>query len=75
MQLRGEVAKRVVARGSKSEREAVVLITADAEYVLRRTGGNAFADPELDALVGKTLRAEGTVHGYTFLMDRWQIES
>jgi hypothetical protein len=72
MQLRGKVVRKTVAIGSKSEHAAVVLVTADAEYVLRRSGGNAFADPELDALVGETIRASGTLHGYTFLVDSWE---
>jgi hypothetical protein len=71
MQLRGKVVRKSVGTGSKSEREAVVLVTPDAEYVLRRSGGNAFADAELDALVGATIRASGTLHGYTFLIDSW----
>jgi hypothetical protein len=74
MELRGRVAKKVTNRGSKSERDAVILITADAEYALRRAGGNPFADPELDALVGHTIHADGTVHGYTFIMQSWTIE-
>jgi hypothetical protein len=72
MQLRGKVVRKSVGAGSKSERAAVVLVTADGEYVLRRSGGNAFADPELDALVGAKIRATGTLHGYTFLVDSWE---
>ena len=74
MQLRGKVVRKPVGAGSKSDRAAVVLVTPDAEYVLRRRGGNAFADPELDALVGVTIRATGTLHGYTFLVDSWERE-
>lgn len=74
MLLRGKVVRKPVGSGSKSERDAVVLITPDAEYVLRRVGGNAFADPELDGLVGSEIRATGTLHGYTFLMDGWAHE-
>jgi hypothetical protein len=51
---------------------AVVLATAHGEFVLRRAGGNAFADPELDALVGSEIEAEGTLHGHTFLLDSWE---
>jgi hypothetical protein len=72
MQLAGEVIRKTIAPGSKSERAAVVLKTAQGtEYVLRRKGGNAFADAELDQLVGRHIRAEGLLHGYTFVLDRW----
>jgi hypothetical protein len=69
----GRVERKQVARASKSSREAVVLVTAGGEYVLRRAGANAFADPELETLVGQQIRAEGTLHGYTFLMTHWQV--
>jgi hypothetical protein len=68
----GTVTRRLVAPGSKSEREAVVLDTGARTLVLRRRGGNAFADPELDALVGRRIRARGTEHGGTLLMDGWE---
>ena len=55
----------------KSERDAVVLKFADQEFVLRRTGGNPFADPELDCLVGKRIRCDGTAHGQYFIMTNW----
>ena len=56
----GDVVRRRVGEGSKSERDAVMLDTADASFVLRRRGGNAFSDPQLDALVGRRARLEGT---------------
>jgi len=74
MELIGEVRKKQVAAGSKSERQAVVLRTQDAEYVLRIIGGNAFHDERLEALVGKRIRVEGELHGTTFLMRRWSDE-
>ena len=67
----GRVSRQLVAPGSKSEREAVVLDTEDMQYVLRRMGGNPFADPQLDELVGKTVRAVGEVHGPDFIMSEW----
>ena len=74
MRMRGRVLKKPFAVGSKSEREAVVFSTGQGEYVLRRLGGNAFQDPELEALVGKCIRGEGTLHGYTFILERWEEE-
>jgi len=71
MQFHGKVVKRPFAVGSKSEREAVLLVTPAGDYVLRRLGGNAFQDPELEALVGQTISAEGELHGYTLIMGSW----
>jgi len=58
--------------GSKSERDAVYLETDEGSFVLRRTGGNPLFDPDLVALVGKTIRCLGEVHGYTLTMARWE---
>lgn len=69
--LTGEVTRDALASGSKSERDAVLLKTDRGTFVLRRAGGNAFRDPELDELVGKRITATGEVHGYTFLMASW----
>jgi hypothetical protein len=74
MQFRGEVVRHAVARGSKSARPAVLLRTADREYVLRRQGGNPFHDPVLDALVGHTIAGEGTLHDdHVLIMSTWHM--
>lgn len=67
----GTVRRRLVAEGSKSEHDAVVLATPSGEFVLRRLGGNPFADPELDALVGRTLRCTGELRGTTLIVSDW----
>jgi hypothetical protein len=71
MQIKGRVIKEVVAKGSKSERPAVILDTGKKQYVLRRPGENPFSDPTLDGLVGKTISATGNVTGYTLIMSEW----
>lgn len=71
MELRGRVIKEVFGKGSKSEHDAVQLETKDRKYLLRRQGGNPFRDPELDKLVGKRIRAQGVLTGYTFVMNEW----
>jgi hypothetical protein len=68
----GLVVKKRIAVGSKSERDAVVLETRDAELVLRRKGGNAFSDPVLDQLVGTRISGEGRRTGYTLILDEWR---
>ena len=78
----GIVSRDLVAKGSKSERTAVVLRTQDGkQFVLRREGGNAFRDQVLEDLVGKTITGSGvvpsltcTVPGQTFILKRWTVE-
>jgi hypothetical protein len=67
----GSVVKRPFGVGTKSEHDAILLVTKDAEYVLRRQGGNAFHDPALEKLVGKQVQCTGTVTGYTLLITDW----
>ncbi|MFO1396775.1 MAG: hypothetical protein U1F48_06900 [Burkholderiales bacterium] len=71
MRCEGVVLRTAVAAGSKSGREAVVLRTDAGDFVLRLAGGPAFADPRLDALVGKRIRAEGDVSAGTLIVHAW----
>ncbi len=72
MELRGKVVKESFGQGTKSERVAVQLVTPAGKYVLRRAGGNAFQDPVLEELVGKTIVGTGVLQGYVFIMSAWQ---
>lgn len=67
----GQVVLSLFGKGSKSEREAVMLDTGKERFVLRREGGNAFQDDVLLHLVGKRIKARGEVVGYTLLMEDW----
>jgi hypothetical protein len=69
----GEVVKAPFATGSKSEHEAVYLVSDKGRFVLRRAGGNPFSDPELDSLVGKKIHGRGKLVGYTFLLSDWRV--
>jgi hypothetical protein len=75
MILEGRVVRRRINVGSKSEHEAAVLVASDGEYKLRVKGGHPFSDPEVQALVGKQIRAEGFVSASQFIMERYQIVS
>jgi hypothetical protein len=72
MSYRGRVVRKTFGPGSKSEHEAVTLITDMGEFRLRRVGGNPFADPVLDRLVGKTIECEGTARDGTLVVTSWR---
>ncbi len=61
--VRGIVSRELYAAGSKSEHWAPILTTDEgARYLLRRAGGSAYADPDLDELAGQAIEATGLVH-------------
>jgi hypothetical protein len=68
----GQVVKKILAPGSKSDFPAVQLITTDDQLVLRRKGGNPFHDEVLDGLVGKTIRCKGWQKGAYLFLTEWQ---
>lgn len=72
VRVRGRVVRRRVGRGSKSERVAVVLVSAEGELVLRRRGGHAYHDPALDALVEHEWEFTGERIDTTFIVDSWE---
>lgn len=62
----------LVAQGSKSEREALLLEADDgATYVVRGRGTPSFGedDPELAALAGRRVAVSGEVVAGTLLVD------
>jgi hypothetical protein len=74
MILQGRVVRKRVSTGSKSEHDALVLVTPEGqEYKLRRQEGNPFRDPELDALEGKRIECEGIVRDGQVIMTRWSV--
>lgn len=70
-ELIGKVVARQVGGTSKSAHPAVLLESDEGEFVLRRAGGNPFFDPELEGLVGRSVRCRGTVDGYVFTIANW----
>jgi hypothetical protein len=69
----GTVVRGPFGTGSKSEREAVWLKTADRQYVLRRKDGPAFDDRALDKYVGRRVTCDGFITDYTLLAERIKI--
>ena len=72
--LTGKVILQKFGAGSKSDHESVSLDTGDAVYKLVRRGGNPFHDEILLSLVGKTIRAAGTVNKYIFEISDTETE-
>ncbi len=74
MTYRGRVVRKRLSTGSKSEHDALVLVTDDGqEYKLRRQGGNPFRDPELDALEGRQIECEGILRNGQLIMNIWSV--
>ena len=73
MRYRGHVVRHLVSKGSKSERQAVLLATDQGEFTLRRRGGNAFHDPELEQLVGKQIECDGVAAGPTLIISDYRV--
>ena len=71
--LTGAVVRGPFGTGSKSERDAVWLETADGRFVLRRKEGPSFDDPELEKYVGKRVKCDGFIVGYMLLAERIEI--
>jgi hypothetical protein len=71
--LTGTVERGPFGTGSKSEREAIWLVTDGGRLVLRRKSGPAFDDSTLDRYVGKRVSCDGFIVGYTLLAERISI--
>jgi hypothetical protein len=71
--LHGRVTQGAYGKGSKSEREAVFIETADARYILRRKNGPAFDDTELTQYMGHEVKCDGFVVGTTLLAERIEV--
>ena len=70
--LEGLVVRKRINVGSKSEHDATMLATKDGDFKLRRQGGHAFSDPDVDALVGKRIKGKGFVSARQFIMESWE---
>ncbi|MDT9000713.1 hypothetical protein RQP53_15665 [Paucibacter sp. APW11] len=74
VELSGLVQRQRVDLGSKSEREALVLIDDQGQaHRLRRQGGNPFADPVLQGWEGQRLRLQGEPRDGYFLIHSWEL--
>ena len=71
--LAGTVSRGPYGTGSKSQREAVFLDTADGRYLLRRKTGPVFGDEELAALAGRRVECDGFLLGTTLLANSIRI--
>lgn len=63
----GKVVKKLFAKGSKSEHDAICIENEQGIYKLKRMGGNPFNDPELEKLIGKKVTATGVIDDHQFI--------
>ncbi len=75
MEWRGTVKRKLIRKGTKSEHQALVLVTDQGEYKLRRAGGNPFHDEALDGLEGHSIRCSGELDENEIFMSHWEIEN
>jgi hypothetical protein len=73
--LTGTVVRGPFGTGSKSEREAVWLETAEGRFVLRRKEGPTYDDRVLNKYVGKRVKCDGFIVDYMLLAERIKILS
>jgi len=73
-ELRGPVVLQKVSEGSKSEHDAVCLLSEEGTFVLRRVGGNPFQDDTLLSLVGKKITSHGRINGQYFFITDYKEE-
>jgi hypothetical protein len=71
--LTGTVSRGPFGTGSKSEREAIWLETDGARFVLRRKDGPTFNDRSLEKFIGKRIRCDGFIVGYSLLAEGIEI--
>jgi hypothetical protein len=71
--MRGRVIQGRCGTGSKSERQAVFLETANARYILRRKTGPVFGDTELTQYIGHDVECDGFLVGTTLLEERIEV--
>ena len=69
----GSVARAPFGGDSKSRHVAVWIDTGAARYVLRRKGGPAMGDKDLERYVGHEIRCDGVLLEHTLLAERIEI--
>jgi hypothetical protein len=70
----GQVERRVLNAGSKSEQRGLVLVADDGQvWTLRRLAGPAFGDGVLAGLEGRRIRATARVRAQGLLLQDWEI--
>ena len=74
MDMEGDVVRRRVLAGSKSERDAVLLKTDQDEFIMRpRNTPILYPSSDMQALVGKRIRVSGFVHAGSVFYDSLEV--
>lgn len=75
MEWHGNVKRKLIRHGTKSEHEALMLVTGKGEFKLRRSGGNPFRDESLAELEDRKVRYTGELDGNEIFLSGWEIEA
>ena len=74
MEVEGEVVRKRVSPGSKSDRMAIVLVSGKEHFILHPKGGDSYTGQEaLVPLLGKRIRAVGSVEEGHLFLERYQV--
>jgi len=71
--LRGRMTLRPFGVGTKSERDALILETAEGDLLIRRRTGPSFGRTGLEHLVGEEVACDGTIAGDVLLADAVRV--
>jgi hypothetical protein len=67
--LRGRVILGPYGKGTKSEHDAVLLVTSEDRYLLRRKDGPSFNDLELKKYIGREVECDGFLVGTSLIAE------
>jgi hypothetical protein len=65
----------LVFTGQVIQKENIVFVVSDKEYLPKITGGNPYKDDELETLVGKTVTFTGYIIKNMFLVYHYKVET
>lgn len=72
--VRGRVTQGRYGEGTKSERQAIFIDTADGRFILRTKTGPAYGDKNLERYVGHDVECDGFLVGASLLAERVEIQ-
>jgi hypothetical protein len=71
--LRGKVIRDSYGKGTKSEHDAILIITGEGRYLLRRKDGPAFNDVHLEKYLGLEIECDGFLVDSTLIAEHLKV--